>query len=126
MSDFGDLLKEALTGAETVPHERNQQALQAAVEAFDRRNRTVRWMATFSVGFMSLVAAWSAWSFFQTPDDALKPLIGYAVLFLFAMTAVGTCKMWFAMMLDHLAVMKELKRMQLAKPAGSQRTSTID
>ncbi len=118
MSEFGDLLKEALTGAETVPTERSQQALRAALETFDRRNRTIRWMATIGVGFMSLLAIWSAWSFVDAADDAtLKELLGYAVLFLSGMSAIGMIKMWFATMLFHLAVMKELKRMQLAKTA---------
>ena len=116
MSEFGDLLKEALTGADTIPSERNDQALHAAVEKFDRRNRTVRWMATIAVTFMTAISVWAAVALWQaSPEtESVKALIVYGVLFLFGMSGVGMSKMWFAMMLDHIAVMKELKRMQLS------------
>lgn len=116
MSEFADLLREALTGAETVDPERNEPALRAALETYRRRNRTVRWMAVFSVGFMTLVAVWAATSFFGLPDDAsAKQALLPAVGFLFSMSAVGISKMWFAMMLNHYQVMMELKRMQLER-----------
>ncbi len=114
MSEFGDLLKEALTGAETVPTDRGKQALEAAVAKFQRRERTVRWMAVIAVGFMSGLVIWAAVSFFRAPDDTpLRTSLLHVVAFLFGMSGIGFGKLWFAMMHDHLAVMKELKRMQL-------------
>lgn len=114
MREFADLLKEALTGAETVPSDADHAALQAAIAKFERRHVTIRWMAVLMVGFMTALAAWAGIGFFDAPDDAsVKTLLLYVAAFLFGLNGIAFGKLWFLMMHDQVAVLRELKRIQL-------------
>ena len=109
------MIKEAFVDAEPFDPDPGREALQSAVDRFTRRMRTVRVMAwVIAVPFMATVMIWALVSLLRAPEDtSTGTLLLYGVLFLWASIGVGFIKGWFAMMQNHLSVMKELKRLQL-------------
>jgi len=114
MNDFTELLKEAFVGEEPYDPHPARADVQAALHRFESRDRTLRYMMWFAVAFMTAVAAWSAWRFFASGDEATtRELILYAALFLWANVGVGWAKMFLFTTQKHLSILKELKRVQL-------------
>lgn len=64
---------------------------------------------------MSLVlfglAIWGIWNVFQA--EAVKAMILWSALAIWAFFAVGLIKIWFWMRMNHLAVLRELKMIEL-------------
>ena len=115
MSEFGDLLREALVGDEEFDPSPGREALEAAVVGYERRLRTIRFMAMFAVLFMGAVSAVSLVFLLRAPEGTgLRTLLIYALGFFFGMSGIGMSKLWFAMMMNQSAVLKEIKRVQLA------------
>ena len=63
MSDFGDMLREALIDDEPYRAEAGEAALEAAVGKFGTRMRTVRFMGALMVFGPSLFLAAGVWLF---------------------------------------------------------------
>ena len=114
MNDFAQLLKEALLGEEPYRPDPDREALEASVRKFDRRMRTVRGLAAFMVCATSAAFLFGLIALLRSgPETATKTLVLYGSLFVWGSVGVGFGKLWFAMMANHLAVMKELKMAQL-------------
>ena len=115
MSDFGNLIKEAFVDAEPFDPDPGREALRSSVEKYTRRMRTVRVMTWgVAVPFMGAVMIWSMISLLGAPEEtSASTLFLYGMLFVWSSTAIGFIKGWFAMMQNHILVMKELKRVQL-------------
>ena len=111
MSDFGDMLREALTDDEPYRPEPGEAALEAALEKFGTRMRTVRFMGTAMVFGPTLFCAAGVWLFLDATEGNERVL--GVLLTLFGLGAVGMAKMWFHAMVSHVQVMKELKVTQL-------------
>jgi len=113
MSEFQDMLKEALIGDEPFQEHQNEAHLQEAVKRYDRRMKTVRFMTWFPVGFMTVLVVGCLWRFAVTDPSEVKELLVYALLFVFAMTAIGWSKLFLMMMHNHVESQKELVRVQM-------------
>lgn len=114
MNEFKEMIKEAFLGEEVFDASPGRAALEASVEKYDRRERVARFMAWFTVSFMSIVFLWAAWSFWQAGSEAsTKQLILYASVALWGMIGIGSGKLFLLHMQTHISLMKELKRMQL-------------
>jgi len=114
MSQFGELLKEAFVDTEPFDPNPDKEAVEASVRKFTRRMKTIRWMAIVAVSFMTAVFVWAAVSFVSASvDTATKTLLLYFGAAMFGMVGIAFSKTWFALMLNHVALMKELKRIQL-------------
>jgi hypothetical protein len=67
-----------------------------------------------AVPFMTAVMIWSLVSLLgASAETDTSTLFLYGMLFVWSSTGVGFVKGWFAMMQNHIVVMKELKRVQL-------------
>ncbi len=114
MSEFYEMLKEAIVGAEPYRPDPGGAALEASVKKFEARLRTVRFMAIFAVTFGSVASIAGVVLFLGTDDMAsTRELLLCAGLVWFGSSIVGFAKMWYAHMLNHLSLMKELKTVQL-------------
>ncbi|MEQ8764386.1 MAG: DUF6768 family protein [Planctomycetota bacterium] len=114
MSDFGDMIREALLGEETFDSGPGKETVRAALEKFDRRMWTVRVMSWSGTALMTALAIWMVVLIFGMPDDASpKNLALYVSGLAFALLAIGMIKGWWFLMQNHFAVMKEIKRTQL-------------
>ena len=114
MSEFGDMLKEALMGDEPFRAAPERDALEESVRKFERRVKAVRFMAFFAVTFMTLVVLAGLVPLLRA-DEATsgRSLAIYVILILFGGMGISFGKLWFAMMLNHIALIKELKVVQL-------------
>ena len=111
---FARMLEESLTGLRFDPAP-GRAALEAGLREFARRDRALRFLAWGTVGAMSLLAAWAAWSFLSAPADAsAKRLVLDATLFLWASLGVAFGKLWLFTAQAQLATQRELKRLELA------------
>jgi hypothetical protein len=108
------MLKEAILGDEPYRPDPGRQALEASVAKFERRMRTVRFMTLIMVTFATAVFFTGLVLFLGAGAEAtVRELLIYAGLFFFGLTCVGMGKMWFAMMHNHIALMKEIKVTQI-------------
>jgi len=114
MNELSELLKEAFTGVDPYDADPRREGVEAALQRFDGRVRTVRWMAWIGVGFLFAVAVVTLVLLLRAPDDASpRTLSVYVALFVWANVGIGMAKLWFAMMLNDIGIRRELKRMQL-------------
>jgi hypothetical protein len=113
MSQFSEMLKEAFVD-EPFVQDPSTDGLRASVRKFEQRMRTVRWMSFLAVTFFTGFAVWMALLLFTAPDDtSVRWLLVYAMGLLYAVIGIGFGKGWFALMHNHIAVMKEFKRVEL-------------
>ncbi len=68
-----------------------------------------------SFAFFGL-AVWAGWQMYQASEPRL--MVFWLGVFLFAMIAVGLIKIWFWMRMNHLALLRELKRIELRLVRG--------
>ena len=114
MTEFGEMIKEALLGEEPLEMHPAKETLERSVRKFEKRMRTVRFMAMFAVTFMSIVAVWVGVVFARAPEDtSTKTLLIYVAVFFWAFSVIGFGKMWFAMMQNDIGIRKEIKRMEV-------------
>ena len=114
MSEFGDMLKEALVGDEPFRAAPERDALEESVKKFEKRIKAIRFMAFFAVTFMTLVVLAGLIPLLQADDDTSGPSLAlYVILILFGSMGISFGKLWFAMMVNHIAIIKELKVVQL-------------
>ncbi len=114
MSEFGEMIKEALLGEESFDPSPGAEAVKAVLQKFDRRMWTVRVLSWFVVAFMFALAIVMIVFLLQAPaDESPGLLLLYAVLAVFGMTGVGMAKGYWFLMQNHFALMKEVKRTQL-------------
>ena len=73
MSEFAEMLKEAILGEEPYRPDRGRQALEASVAKFERRMRTVRLMALVMVTFASAVFVTGLVLFLGADAEATVP-----------------------------------------------------
>jgi len=113
MSEIYEMLREALVGLEPYHLDEGRDALEASVRKFETRLRTIRFMAIFAVTFGAVAMIAGIVLFAGAAATPAKPLLCYAGLAAFGFSLIGFSKMWFAHMLNHIALMKELKATQL-------------
>ena len=114
MSEFAEMLKEAILGDEPYRPDAGREALEASVKKFEARMRAVRFMTIVMVTFATAVFVTGLVLFLGAgPEAAVRDLLIYTGLFFFGLMCVGMGKMWFAMMHNHIALMKELKVTQI-------------
>ncbi len=114
MNEFAQMLKEAFVGEEPFDPRPGREALQASIRKYDARMKTVRYMAIFAVSFMGVVGVYCFIWLLRAPDEtSTRVLIIYALVFGWALGAVGFCKGWFAMMQNDIGLRKELRRIQM-------------
>ncbi len=114
MNEFAEMLKEAFVGEEPFDARPGREALQASIRKYDARMKTVRYMAIFAVTFMGVVGIYCFVWLLRAPDEtSTRVLIIYALVFGWALGAVGFSKGWFAMMHNDIGLRKELRRMQM-------------
>lgn len=115
MSDFKDMLREALIEDEPYRAETGVEALEHSVQHYRARMRTVRFMGLMLVAGPGLFLVAGAWLYLRAAplaDDVQRLL--FAMLALFGLTAVGMGKLWFHGMVAQVQLMRELKALQLA------------
>ncbi len=114
MNEFAEMLKEAFVGEEPFDPRPGREALQASIRKYDARMKTVRYMAIFAVSFMSVVGVYCFIWLLRAPDEtSTRLLLIDAIVFGWALGAVGFSKLWFAMMHNDIGLRKELKRVQM-------------
>ena len=117
MSDFTDLIKDALRGGDLggagPEGDPSKRALEASLEGFDRRMRTVRGLSYGLVTGMFIVALYALYRLLTFEGGDTKMLAVFAVIFLWANTGIALGKQWFWQMQNDIAIRKELKRIQL-------------
>jgi hypothetical protein len=91
-----------------------RDALEESVKKFERRIKAVRFMAFLAVTFMTLVVLAGLIPLLRA-DEATsgRSLAIYVILILFGGMGISFGKLWFAMMVNHIALIKELKVVQL-------------
>lgn len=57
------------------------------------------------------IAVWAGFKMYEATEPRL--MVFWLGVFLFAMIAVGLIKIWFWMRMNHLALLRELKRIEL-------------
>ena len=115
MNEFTSMIREAFLGEEPFDANPGRQAIQLAIEKFERRDRVIRLLSWFCVAFMGGVALWAGLSFWKADETTSpKQLILYATLFLCAFGGVGFGKLMLFSLQANFAVMRELKRTHLA------------
>jgi len=114
MSEFSDLLKEAFAGAEPFDAHPGRADLEAAVTKFESRDRLVRYLAWTAVTLASVPTIWAIHGLVvAAPDAAVKGLMVKGIVLVIGMSAIGFMKAFLYAMQNHLAQMKELKRVQM-------------
>ncbi|MCB9883170.1 MAG: hypothetical protein H6834_15385 [Planctomycetes bacterium] len=113
MSEFTEIIKEAFVGEGAFDPTPGRDALEAAVQKYDRRMRTVRWLAWFMVAAMTVVGVIAAIAFANAEAPLGKEHLAYAALFTIAYVGIGIGKMFLLFQQNHLSLMKELKRVEL-------------
>lgn len=65
-------------------------------------------------GLTFVFFALAAWSAFQIVESAeVREMIFWLAVFMFSLLSVAMLKMWFWMRMNHLALLRELKRIEL-------------
>jgi len=114
MNDFVEMIREALLGEEPHPPDPDREALEASMRKLDQRTRTARGLAAVMVLFGSAVFAWGLIALLRAGEEThVTQAVLYGALFVVGASGVSFGKLWYAMMLNHHAVLKELKRAQL-------------
>jgi small-conductance mechanosensitive channel len=114
MNEFGNMIKEAFLGLEAFDALPGKAEIQKSIEAFDRRERTMRVLTWVSVFLMAALLIGVVVSWFQAGADAsTKELLTHLALFTFSLTGIGLMKIWFFVMQFQIATLRELKRTQM-------------
>lgn len=120
MSSFEDRLLTSLSADD----EAFLKELEEDVGLFQQMGMTfsgpLRYWTAFAFVFSFLffaLSVWAAYNMFMA--DELKHVIIWGVFFGWMSLAVGLMKVWFWMRMNHLAVLRELKRIELRLVKGS-------
>lgn len=114
MSEFKDLVMEALLGDEPYKPDSGRAELEQSVRRFEQRERTSRHMAWFAITFGTAVLAFGVWGLWHADEaTSLKPLLIYALLIFAGGTQIAFMKQWLFRVQDHYSMMKEIKATQL-------------
>ena len=114
MSEFKDLVTEALLGDEPYEPDRGRAELEQSVRRFERRERTFRHMAWFAILFGGAVLWYGVWGLWHADEaTSLKLLFVHALLIFAGGTQIAFMKQWLFRVQDHLSMMKEIKATQL-------------
>ena len=114
MNEFAEMLKEAFVGEAPFESTPPRAAIEASIRKFEKRMRTVRFMAWFGAAFGGLVMLVALVRLIQLPPDTnFKTLLLYAVAFFWGLGITGMIKMWLFIMQNDIGMRKELKRVQL-------------
>ena len=112
MTDFGDMIREAMTGGPAFEPEPGRKALETAMERYDRRARTMRWLTAFALLFMTGVTAYGLYQMIHSGGDHPVLLAHGTMLTVVGVSAIGFVKLWFLLTQNHLMVMRELKGLE--------------
>lgn len=124
MSEFAEILKEAFVNDAPFDPDTDRASAEALLRKFENRMRTIRRMTTLLVGGMFLVLVYCLVGFLRLPADAaVKTQVTYLGAFIWAAGGITIGKLWFAMMHNHIATMKEMKRIELMMLEKRDRTS---
>ena len=112
MTDFSDMIRDALTGGPAFEPQSGRLALDRAMERYDRRARTMRWVAFLSLAAMNALMVWGV--FFIITGDAGDTRMTALNTFLAiaGITGISITKLWFFVVQNHLMVMRELKGLE--------------
>lgn len=122
MNEFATMLKEALLGAEPHPPDADRAALERSIATFERRTRVVRAMTGFMLVACTIPFLGGLWFLVTAPADATpRRLVLAACAFLFGAVGTGFGKGWYQVMQNHLALMKELKVLELRALEAARR-----
>ena len=89
-------------------------ALEAAVKKFEQRSKTIRLSALLALTIMAIVFLGGLIPLLRATDGTSgRSLAIYVLLILFGSMGIAFAKLWFAMMVNHITVMKELQIVQL-------------
>jgi len=114
MSEFATLIKEALIGDEPFAAMPGREAVEASIRQFERRMRTIRRMTWTGVSLMFAVVVFAIVGFVRLDESAsVRSIMIYLGLFIWGNVGVAMAKLWFATAHDNIALMKELKRVQI-------------
>ncbi len=119
MTNFENRLKESLS-AEDEAFLRN---LEDGESLFGQLGSTFAGPMKFWTGFAFVlafaffgIAVWAGFQLYEASEPRL--MMVWLCVFLFAMIAVGLIKIWFWMRMNHLALLRELKRIELRLVRG--------
>lgn len=113
MSDFGDMLREALSADADYDQDAGSEALERALRGFERRLRTVRVLGALLVTGPLVFLLGGLWALSSPGLGSDHRVLG-TLLVLFGLSASGAAKIWFHGMLAHVGLQRELKLTQLA------------
>ena len=117
MTDFREMLREALLEDEPYREEPGRETIERSVDAFRTRMRSVRLLGLVLVAGPGVLFVAGLYLFFGPgAEDDTTRILG-ALVGLFGMGCSGMGKMWFHQMVSHVQGMKELKlaRLDLAE-----------
>lgn len=119
MTNFETRLKESLS-AEDEAFLRN---LEEGESLFGQLGSTFTGPMKFLTGFAFVlsfaffgIAVWAGFEMYGATEPRM--MVFWLAIFLFAMISVAMLKMWFWMRMNHLAVLRELKRIELRLARG--------
>ena len=114
MTNFENRLKESLS-AEDEAFLRN---LEEGESLFGQLGSTFSGPMKFCTGFAFVlsfaffgIAVWAGYLMYTATEPRM--MVFWLAIFLFAIIAVGLLKIWFWMRMNHLALLRELKRIEL-------------
>lgn len=112
MTDFGDMIREALTGGAPFRAEPGLHALEAAMARFDGRARWMRRLVALALVMMTALTALGLFQLVHARADDTR-MIGHGVILAVAgFTGIAFSKLWFMLHQNHLVVMRELKGLE--------------
>ena len=109
MSDFGDMIREALTGGRPFEPEPGKRALEAAMARIDRRARSMRRLVGVSLVFMTGLFVAGLYQIVHASQDNARLLSHGVMLAVAGFTGIAFVKLWFMQTQNHLALMREVK-----------------
>ena len=112
MSDFADMIKEALTGGPAFEPEPGRKALENAMQRYDKRARSMRALTAVMLVFMTGVTAWGLMQLVQADAEDTRMIAHGAFLATVGVVGIGFAKLWFLLAQNHLMVMRELKGLE--------------
>lgn len=120
MSDFGNMIREALTNGPPFQPQSGREALDKAIQRYDQRARTIRGLTLFSLLFMTGIFVWGVAKLVGAgAEDTRSMIIGLALV-VGGITGIGFNKLWFMLTQNHLMVMRELKGLEFLALGGDE------
>lgn len=114
--DFDDRIRQALTDDDTKLFDQlaeEPSLFELALKTLQGRNRWATGIALVAGIAMMALSIYSAWSFYQTPGTDTKQLLGWSLVFLFAILGISMVKIWSWLEIERYSTVREIKRLEL-------------